>query len=429
MGTSLTGSTVASTYTGLLKTSDSSIITTSLKTLSDGSGTDSALQVSTTAVNTLGNFSIATNKFTVASASGNTAVAGTLAVTGATNLTTLATSGAATIGGALGVTGALTLSSGLTVPGTLAVTGAATVGTTLGVTGATSLSSLSTSGAATIGTTLGVTGAATLASLGVTGAATVGTTLGVTGASTLASLGVTGAATIGTTLGVTGAVTLSSNLTVTGNSIVNGNTTIGSDANDLLTVNANVVTFPSILTIGVDLAADKVLILDASDSNKLKAIGANSFINQFNAPQAIQQRYIARAIVAASTAANGTEVMTLDITPRSTSSKILVSAVINYSFTTGQSKNCVFRVTRNGSPLGTSSGTGVAGIASASYEDGEVESINNVKIEFLDDPLSSSLLTYKVTVYGSNNLYLNYNINGTVQQSTTSAITAQEYFS
>lgn len=55
------------------------------------------------------------------------------------------------------------------------------VGGTLGVTGATTLSSLAASGNATVGGTLGVTGAATLSSFGASGNGTVGGTLGVTG--------------------------------------------------------------------------------------------------------------------------------------------------------------------------------------------------------------------------------------------------------
>jgi hypothetical protein len=56
-------------------------------------------------VNSGGDFSVATNKFTVASASGNTAVAGTLAVTGTTTLTgALVANGNATLGDGSGDT-------------------------------------------------------------------------------------------------------------------------------------------------------------------------------------------------------------------------------------------------------------------------------------------------------------------------------------
>jgi hypothetical protein len=61
-----------------------------------------------------GNFAINTDKFTVAASSGNTAIAGTLSVTGATSLAGLSTSGNASVGGTLSVTGATTLTGALT---------------------------------------------------------------------------------------------------------------------------------------------------------------------------------------------------------------------------------------------------------------------------------------------------------------------------
>jgi hypothetical protein len=434
MGTPLTGSSVASTYTGLLKNSDNSTVGASLKAISDGSGNDSALQVSNAAVNTTGDFSVATNKLTVASASGNTAVAGTLAVTGATNLSSLITSGAATIGGALNVTGATTLTGNLTIPGNLAVTGTSTltgataVTGTLGVAGASTLASVGVTGAATVGTTLGVTGATTLASVGVTGAATVGTTLGVTGATTLASLGVTGATTVGTTLGVTG------NTTLTGDLAANGNTTLGNAGTDTLTLNSDNITAPNISTVTVDLTNDKVLISDASDSNKVKVVTVGSIgINASNAPQCVQQVSDDRITYTGGLTAPGTEIATLTktITPRSTGSKVLVSIVLNYSCVTNTSQLVLFRLTRNGTEIGTSVGAGQKGIASGSYEDGEVNAVNNTKIEFFDSPNSSSAVTYKINVFsplGATNLYLNYAINGGASFTTISTMTLQEFF-
>lgn len=291
MGTPLTGSTVASTYTGLLKTTDNATLTSSLKALSDGSGTDSALQVSTTAANINGDLTVATNKLTVASASGNTAIAGTLTVTGATSLSSLITSGNATIGGTLGISGGLTIPGTLSVTGISTLTGAVGMGSTLNVTGLSTLASLGVTGAATIGTTLGVTGlstlgslsvtgASTLDSLGVTNAATIGTTLGVTGlstlgslsvtgASTLASASITGAATVGTTLGVTGATTL-------GDLATTGNTTIGNASGDSLTVTAGAVTINNLPSKTTPVDADTILIRDSAASNALKTSAISS---------------------------------------------------------------------------------------------------------------------------------------------------------
>jgi len=440
MGTPLTGSTVASTYTGLLKTSDNSALTSVLKAIGDGSGMDSALFVSTTEVNTTGNFSVGANKLTVAAASGNTVVGGSLTVTGATSL-----SGNLAIPGNLSVTGTSTLTGATNVASTLAVigatslsslstSGAATIGTTLGVTGASTLASLGVTGAATVGTTLGVTGASTLASLGVTGAATVGTTLGVTGATTLASVGVTGAATVGTTLDVTGAATISNNLTVTGNATVNGNTTIGNAGTDLLTINANEVTLPNLTNVTVDLANDKVLITDASDTSKLRSIAASALgITSSNAPQSAQMVANDRFDYTGSVTAPGTEIalVTTSITPRSASSRVLVSIVLNYSCITNASQYILFRLTRNNVEIGTSIGAGQKGIASGSYEDGEVNAVNNTKIEFLDTSPAVGSNTYRVHIFSPLSVagfYLNYAKNGGTNFTVCSSMTLQEYF-
>ena len=113
MGSTLTGSTVASTYQSLLKVSDNSSLTSTLKTVTDGSGVEGGLQLSTTDLNAApsgGNFTVNTNKFTVAGSSGNTLVAGTLNSAGTftvnTNkFTVLASSGNSTIAGTLTVNG------------------------------------------------------------------------------------------------------------------------------------------------------------------------------------------------------------------------------------------------------------------------------------------------------------------------------------
>ena len=414
MGTPLTGSTVASTYTGLLKTSDNSALTSVLKAIGDGSGIDSALQVSTAAVNTTGDFSVGANKLTVAAASGNTVVGGSLTVTGATSLS-----------------GNLAIPGNLSVTGTSTLTGATSVASTLAVTGATSLSSLSTSGAATIGTTLGVTGATTLGTAGVTTANI--TTLNVSGVSTLASVGVTGAATVGTTLDVTGAATLSNNLTVTGNATVNGDTTIGNAGTDLLTINANVVTLPNLTNVTVDLANDKVLITDANDSSKLRSIAASALgINASNAPQSVQTVDTTRQTYSGSATAPGQEITVLNttITPRSTSSKILVTVCINYSCLVNTSQFVLFRLTRNSTEIGTSTGLNTKGISSASYEDDEITTISNKIIQFLDSPNTTSPVTYRIHNYGptsAQQLYLNYAVNDNTV-STSSTMILQEYF-
>ena len=99
-------------------------------------------------------FRIATNKFTVAAATGNTVSAGTLTVAGQTTLQSgLGVSNNTTIGGTLGVTGATTLAStlavtsGTTLSSTLTVAGASNVNNTLGVTGVTTITNASAASA------------------------------------------------------------------------------------------------------------------------------------------------------------------------------------------------------------------------------------------------------------------------------------------
>ena len=446
MGTPLTGSSVASTYTGLLKSSDNSALTTVLKAVGDGSGIDSALQLSTTAVNTTGDFSVGSNKLTVAAASGNTVVGGSLTVTGATSLS-----------------GNLAIPGNLSVTGTSTLTGATSVASTLAVTGATSLSSVSTSGAAVVGTTLNVTGLSTLASLGVTGAATVGTTLGVTGATTLGTVGATtanistlnvsglttvaeldnlGDSTVGGTLDVTGATTLGG-LTVAGNLVANGNTTIGNAGTDLLTINANVVTLPNVTSETVDLANDKVLITDASDSSKVKVVPASQLgITASNAPQCAQTIFQGVSSYTAVSTGSGTEItdLTASITPRSASSKILVTIVINYS--SNQPFRGVFRLTRNGTEIGSNSnGTSLNGIAPVYQANPGFEGITNTVIQFYDTSPSAGLNTYKINIFSAGAgsiftvVYLNRNLddvtsgpNNFDRARTSSSMILQEYF-
>jgi hypothetical protein len=446
MGTPLTGSTVASTYTGLLKTADNATLTGVLRTLSDGSGNDSALQVSTTALNSTGDFSVATSRFTVASASGNTAVAGTLNVTGATSLSSLITSGNATIGGTLGITGGLTIPGTLSVTGTSTLTGAVGMGSTLNVTGASTLASLGVTGAATIGTTLGVTGATTLGTVGATTANI--STLNVSGLTTVAELDNLGNSNVGGTLDVIGATTLAG-LTVAGNLVANGNTTLGNVGTDTLTLNSDNITVPNLSLVTVDLTSDQVLIKDATDS-KVKLAAASAFgITTSNAPQCVQTPFTDITTYTSSNSGSGVEIsqLTASITPRSTSSKVLVTIMINYGCEPLKSQYGAFRITRNNNEIGTNSSssrgpTDLRGIVQCKYDDSVNISMNCVKIQFLDSPSSASAVTYRVHLYGTaaggNTTFLtiNHNFNDYLGNSnginancrSSSTMVLQEYF-
>ena len=122
------------------------------------------------ALNVIGNFSVDTNKFTVAAASGNTTVAGTLAATGAltaaagTFTSASATSLAVGLNGATNPAFTVDSSTGSQVAG-LKVTGAATAGTVAVVvtdSGANASLTLNAKGSGTIGIGSVSTGAVTI---------------------------------------------------------------------------------------------------------------------------------------------------------------------------------------------------------------------------------------------------------------------------
>ena len=108
----LTGQTVSSTYTTLLKV-DTAPINTVYKVVESGLGVDSALMLSTLGVKSSG----------LLEAVGNTTLGGTLGVTGVTTLASAVVSGSATVGTTLGVAGVLTATGGVVGALTGAVTG------------------------------------------------------------------------------------------------------------------------------------------------------------------------------------------------------------------------------------------------------------------------------------------------------------------
>jgi len=159
---------------------------------------------------------------------GNTAVTGTLGVTGQTNLGVTWT-GALSVAGTMGVTGTTTLAA--TGTGALTVVGA----TQLNTTGSASTTIGSGTSATSVGGTLGVTGQTTLQNASLTGAlavigncsmnaltATGATTINTTGSASTTIGSSTSATTIGGSMGVTGQTTLQ-NASVTGNLSVTGN--------------------------------------------------------------------------------------------------------------------------------------------------------------------------------------------------------------
>lgn len=273
MGSPLTGSTVASTYTGLLKVTDTSAITSTLKAISDGAGNDSALSLATTSADVNGNFSVATNKLTVASATGNTAVAGTLGCTGnfavnTNKFSVLAASGNTTCAGTMSITGAVSLNTDLTTNGRIVLNG--NYGINQNAAGASNLFVAPTTfnGLATFTGGMQFQSAVTMTSdLTVGGTTTLNgnTVLGNAAGDTIT---VTGTPTFAETATFNGAVTCN------GAATLNGNTTLGSDAADTVTVNAVVAA----TTKTTPANTDYVYIQDAAASNAFKKTLVSSLV-------------------------------------------------------------------------------------------------------------------------------------------------------
>ena len=440
MGNPLTGSTVASTYTSILKTTDNATISGSLKTVTDGAGTDSALQVSNAGVKSTGTFDVtgATNL------SGNATVGGTLGVTGATTLSsTLNVTGATTLG-------ALTMTGNLSVPGTLSSTGNFAVNTnkftvdasngntavagTLGVTGATSLSSVSTSGAATVGTTPGVTGDFAVATNKLTVAAATGNTAV---AGTLGAAGDFAVATNKFTVAAaTGNTAVAGTLTSTGDLTANANTTLGDAGTDTLTINSDNVTLPNVSSATIDFANDTLLIRDNSASNKVRTATMAQIT-----PQCVQTIYQSIQTYTAVNTGAGTEisVLTTSITPRSSGSKLLVTIVLNYCM--NQGSRGVFRLTRNGTEIGNNSeATSLYGIAPVYQATPGFDGITNTVIQFYDTSPAAGSNTYRINVFSAGNgsifsvIYLNRNLDDVINgvnnydtARTSSTMTIQEF--
>ena len=256
---SLTGRSVASSYTELIKTSSSDGFSSALVTVEDGDGTSSALQISTTSVKSTGTLEVA-GSATLGSLTvlGAAVVNGLLTANGGTitfgdadtdnvvfgadvnshilpntdNTYDLGSSaktwrnlylGTATVSN-LSITGAQTISAttqstnkdtgAFVVEGGVGVEKNVNIGGNLDVVGTTTLT-----GNTSVSGTFGVTGATNLSStLGVTGAANLSSTLGVS--DTISATKATG-----TGLSVAANATVGGDLTVSGNLTINGTTT------------------------------------------------------------------------------------------------------------------------------------------------------------------------------------------------------------
>ena len=228
-------------------------------TLAEGLTTDATLSIASLTTSGIvtsgGNFTVGSNKFTVSAADGNTSIAGTLGVTGATATAAITASGVITANAGISVpngqtltvaaggtldASAGTLSVGALSPTSLIVTGSAALDGGITVDTDKFMVAGDNSGNTSIAGTLGVTGATTLSaatSVSLTDNTNPALTVAQSGTGDLllvkdggsnvlrvqdgGATGITGNTTITGTLGVSGAAALSSTLGVTGDVAVN----------------------------------------------------------------------------------------------------------------------------------------------------------------------------------------------------------------
>jgi hypothetical protein len=230
-------------------------------------------------LNLAGDFNLNTNKFTVASVTGNTAIAGTLDVTASANLrSTLNLAGTFAINTnkflVAGSSGNTTIAGTANIAGNVVSSGTYALAGDLNI-NVNKFNVQASSGNTSIAGSLNVTAATGLLStLNVTGAVTMGSTLGLTGDFAVGSNVFTVASASGNTviqgtLNLTGGAVLSSGMSVAGATYLNSTANVAGD----LTVNTNKFTVVSTTgnftsvgssNIGVNLAVGNTATIGAT---------------------------------------------------------------------------------------------------------------------------------------------------------------------
>ena len=124
--------------------------------------------------------------------------------------------------------------------------------------------------------------------------------------------------------------------------------------------------------------------------------------------------------------------MTVDITPTSTSSKVLITGVVSISVDTTSEPLCAIRMMRDSTAIGISTGASseqTTALFDTDFgDDANIErAMVHIPLNFLDSPSTTSATTYKIqgTTFNTGSLLLNRRgINDTIR--TISTITAQE---
>ena len=140
--------------------------------------------------------------------------------------------------------------------------------------------------------------------------------------------------------------------------------------------------------------ADKVLTSDASGNATWEAAAAGGKVLQ------VQHTSLTVATFSTSTTtAVDITGMTVDIQPSATTSKILLMSTVNFNMS-DTNVFCGFTALRDSTAIDNGIGTGVGSrIACAAWgSDFNNQTMSNVQMTFLDEPSSTSTITYKLQV-------------------------------
>lgn len=190
------------------------------------------------------------------------------------------------------------------------------------------------------------------------------------------------------------------------------------------------------------LGSDRVITLNATGNSTLTLPDSNGTLDRLeragNILQVKQTHLTTRFSIAYTGGVDfNVTGLNVSLTPRSSSSKILIFARLQFEINDTGFQDMAFNLTRNGTYVGKTSDsagvrrTGLAGPCSGYFGSDASSTQDNMSFNYLDSPNSVAALTYQVALqsrYGSI-IYINRAVNDTdsvAYEWLTSSITAME---
>jgi hypothetical protein len=200
----------------------------------------------------------------------------------------------------------------------------------------------------------------------------------------------------------TGNAAVTGTLSVGGSATLNGNVTLGDAAADTLDIKGKLGAATATKTTAVD--ADQLFLVDSADSNAIKTILRSNLSKGF---LNVQTAHVAGTQTFSGQTWTTVTSLTVSITPRSTSSTILLFALINGGIAVNGTQ-VYARWVRNDGASDTVIGSGTAAgsrqaVHTAMLDGGSgANGLCSCSMLFVDSPATTSARTYKVQLYGNN---------------------------